>query len=185
MQTPPSRFQTTRVPLILAFSYLVLSLAVPGCGGSDDSEDTEAEPTGDGDGEGGDGDAPDGSGGMESSEGSGGSTVGDGDIGDGDSSAASCGNQLTGEPCSDSESCSFSDTENCLEGQCFCQSGSFVCSSQTSTNCNSEGATCPESIETQCGDPCEGTIHNCLCSSGGGPDYENCSCSGGVWDCGN
>jgi hypothetical protein len=183
MQGTVGRFGEARAFVALVATSLLVVISASGCGGSDENEDTEGDPSGDGDGD--DGDVPEGSGGTESAEGSGGTTVGDGDSGDGDSSAASCGNQLTGEPCSDAESCSWSDTEHCLEGECFCPSGTFVCSSQTSTNCNSEGATCPQAIDTQCGDPCEGMIFNCLCRSGGGPDYTNCSCSGSTWDCGD
>lgn len=187
MPTMTSRLERLRAFLVLASTSTLVCLAATGCGDSGESDDAQDDPPGDGDGQEGDGDTGDGdgSGGNEPAEQSGGTSSGDGDNGDGDVSTADCGNQLVGEPCSGSASCSWSDEEHCLEGMCSCQSGKFVCSSQTSTNCNSEGATCPESIETQCGDPCEGTIHNCLCSSGGGPDYTNCSCTSGTWDCGN
>ena len=165
-----SPFMTSaRVGIMLAGTLSFVSL-LPQCGGSDDAaeDDTSAES------EVRSSDSP-----SPNSERNGGETTAPRPP----ETSSGCGNQLSGTACVSGQSCSWIDSEHCIEGECSCSSGSYTCYSRTSSSCNDPGTVCPDSRETRCGDSCEGTIENCLCRCGGGPNYASCACSGAAWEC--
>lgn len=114
--------------------------------------------------------------GGSSTDGTGGTAAGGGVSGE-------CSHALRGDPCTEGDSCTWSDPEECLQGQCICDGGNYLCGTHTTADCNTDDAACPSAVDTSCGDPCEGEIKGCLCQCGGGPDYASCSCSGGSWQC--
>lgn len=163
-------------------SFLMLLVFTSHCGGDGEDEGTgggEAKDASGGTSSGGSGtsDETDPSTGGSSAVGTGGTATAEGGAASGDCSPA-----LSGDPCSEGDSCTWSDPDECQQGQCICNEGKYLCGTYSGTNCNTD-TTCPSAIETSCGDTCEGEIKGCLCRCGGGPDYASCSCSGGLWQC--
>lgn len=153
------------VTTVLASFSLLLTVA-PACGGDDDG----GGETGVDGGPGGTGT----DGGGAGSDG-GGTTGTDGGIQiDGAASACSLGND--GDSCTAGTFCTW--MEGCYEGRCDCESGTWSCTQE-----NVCGAECPMPSVTSCGDACSVEASMCLCRCGGGPNFSQCACTGGSWQC--